>query len=317
MPESGELAVFSHLGRLLSLLPPDLELTAPLNGGLHLGLPSLLLLEKPVRSVFSLGHLPVQHFLLVVFQGAQVFDLPVDHGLTSLLLISETFLFSLFLHCFECLTFLCEGFDLLFFLNFLKSLGLFDLHELRVRVSEICAYLSNLLLTGNFTLLLTLQVLLSLPLDQFALKHLLFKLLDEVQFESLKLLANVPGVGLLEFVLLLELGAHLLVVLGHLLLLDFDPVSLDVGRDLLLALVHLLLSLLLVRHVAHQHLSLEGLHHVLLLVHRFVCPLNLLPPQLVLVILLLGVQSSPFNLISNTMGKQLEPTLITVIKSAI
>ena len=171
-------------------------------------------------------------------------------------------------------------------------------------------------MTGDFTLLLTLQVLFSLPLDQFAFEHLLFELLDEVEFEIFKLLANVPGVGLLEFVLLLELGAHLLIVLCHLLLLDFDPVCLDVGRDLLLALVHLLLGLLLVSHVAHQHLSLEGLHHVLLLVHRFVCPLNLLPPQLVLVILLLGIQSSPFNLISNTKGKRLESTLITVIKSA-
>ena len=303
MPESGELAVFSHLGRLLSLLPPDLELTAPLNGGLHLGLPSLLLLEKPVRSVLSLGHLPVQHFLLVVFQGAQLFNLPVDHGLTSLLLISKTLLFSLLFHCFKCLTFLREGFDLLFFFKFLKSFSLLDLHELCVCVSEICAYLSNLLLTGDFTLLLTLQVLFGLPFDQFAFKHLLFELLDEVEFEIFKLLANVPGVGLLKFVLLLELGAHLLIVLCHLLLLDFDPVCLDVARDLLLALVHLLLGLLLVSHVAHQHLSLEGLHHVLLLVHRFVCPLNLLPPQLVLVILLLSVQSSPFNLISNTMGK--------------
>ena len=59
LPELGEIAVLLHLGALLGLLPLDLELTASLDGGLHLGLPLLLLLVESVRSVFSLGHLPV------------------------------------------------------------------------------------------------------------------------------------------------------------------------------------------------------------------------------------------------------------------
>ena len=58
-PELGEVAVLGHLGGLLGLLPLDLELTAPLDGGLHLGFPLLLLLVESVRSVFGLGHLPV------------------------------------------------------------------------------------------------------------------------------------------------------------------------------------------------------------------------------------------------------------------
>ena len=128
LPEPGEVAVLGHLGRLLRLLPLDLELTAPLDGGLHLGLPSLLLLEESVRPVFRLGHLPVQHFLLVVLQGAQLFDLPVDHGLASLLLICETLFFSLFFHCFERLTLLSERLNFLFLFDFLEPFGFFDLH---------------------------------------------------------------------------------------------------------------------------------------------------------------------------------------------
>ena len=118
LPEPGELAVLGHLGRLLCLLPPDLELTAPLDGGLHLSLPPFLLLEESVRSVFSLGHLPVQHFFLVVLQSAQLFNLPVDHGLTSRLFIREALFFSLFFHCLKSLTFLSEQLNLLFLFNF-------------------------------------------------------------------------------------------------------------------------------------------------------------------------------------------------------
>jgi len=152
------------------------------------------------------------------------------------------------------------------------------------------------LLTCNFTLLFTLQVFLSLPLDKFALEHLLLELLDEVEFEVFELLADVLGVDLLELVLLLELGAHLLIVLGHLRLLDLDPVALNVLRNSLLAGGHHLLSLLLVCHIAHEHLTLEGLNHVLLLVHRLIRTLNLLSSQLVLVVLLFSVRLSTVNL---------------------
>lgn len=58
-PELGEVAVLGHLGGLLCLLSVDLELTASLDGGLHLGFPLLLLLVESVCSVFGLGHLPV------------------------------------------------------------------------------------------------------------------------------------------------------------------------------------------------------------------------------------------------------------------
>ena len=146
-------------------------------------------------------------------------------------------------------------------------------------------------------MLFALQVFLCLPLDKFTLEHLLLELLDEVELEVFELLADVLRVDLLELVLLLELGAHLLIVLGHLGLLDLDPMALDVLGNCLLAAGHYLLSLLLVRHVAHEHLTLEGLNHVLLLVHRFIRTLNLLATKLILIVLLFSVQYSTINLI--------------------
>jgi len=66
LPELGKLMLLLPLGGLGSLLALNLELAAPLDGRLHLCLALLLLLEQSVCSVFGLGHLPVQHFLLVV-----------------------------------------------------------------------------------------------------------------------------------------------------------------------------------------------------------------------------------------------------------
>ena len=169
-----------------------------------------------------------------------------------------------------------EGFNILLLFDLLTAFRFFDFQELIVSIGKIGTHLRNLLLASNFTLLLALQVFFSLPLDKFALEHLLLELLDEVEFEVFELLADVFGVDLLELVLLLELGAHLLIVLAHLVLLDLDPVALDVLRNSLLTIVHRLLSLLLVRHIAHKHLSFQGLHHVLLLMHRFVSLQNLL-----------------------------------------
>lgn len=120
-PELGEVFVLADLGAPLGRFPLDLELTASLDGGLHLGLPLLLLLVESVRSVFSLGHLPVQHFFLVVLQRAQLFDLAVDHALASLLFISKALHFSLLLHVLESFTLLSEGFDLNLFFNLLTT----------------------------------------------------------------------------------------------------------------------------------------------------------------------------------------------------
>ena len=62
------------------------------------------------------------------------------------------------------------------------------------------------------------------------------------------------------------------------------------------AVVHGLLGLLLVCHVAHQHFALQCLDHVLLLVHRLVRPLDLQTAKFVLVVLLFRILVSAINL---------------------
>ena len=163
----------------------------------------------------------------------------------------------------------------------------------------------------DFAQFFAFQVLLSLALDEFALEHLLFELLDEAEFEVLELLADVFRVGLLELVLLLELGAHLLVVLAHLLLLHLHPVRLNVPSNRLLPLRHRLLRLLLLSDITHQHLSLECLHQILLLEHSFVGFFDLLTSELVLIILLFSVESPSFDL---KQFKNVNIKIITVIK---
>mmetsp|Transcript_26481 Transcript_26481/g.35410 ORF Transcript_26481/g.35410 Transcript_26481/m.35410 type:complete len:213 (+) Transcript_26481:623-1261(+) len=208
---------------------------------------------------------------------SQLLNLVIDHALSGLLLILEALVLTLLLHVFKALTLFGEGLNFLLLFNLLEALGFLHPHELRVGFGQVGAHLGDLLLAHDFALLFALQVFLNLPLDEFALEHLFFQLLDEVQFEVLELLADVFCVRLLQLVLLLELGAHLLVVLVHLLALHLFPVLVDVAIDLLLAAHHDLLRLLLVRHVAHQHLALQSLDHVLLLSHRLVRSLNLLP----------------------------------------
>ena len=57
------------------------------------------------------------------------------------------------------------------------------------------------------------------------------------------------------------------------------------------------LGLLLVCHIAHEHLGLEGLDHVLALVHVEIGFLEGIAAQLILVVLLHSIHPSSFNLI--------------------
>ena len=277
-PELGELSVLLRLGLFLGVFALNLKLATTLDGGLHLGLALLLLLKETVGTIFSLGNLTIQDLLLVVLQLTQVLDLPVNEVLAGLLLGGKPLLLTLLLQTLEVLPLLSKRLDLLLLLDLLPPLCFLHLHQLLVRLGQVSPHLSHLLLTLDFALLLPLEVLLGLALDEFALEHLLLELLDVAELEVFELLADVLRVLLLQLVLLLELGAHLRVVLGHLGALDLDPVALDVAGNRLLAVVHGLLGFLFVGHVAHQHLPLEGLHHVLLLVHDLGRALDLLSP---------------------------------------
>ena len=212
--------------------------------------------------------------------------------------VGEALLFTLLLEVLKLFTLLSELIDLLFFLDFLKTFSFFNFHEFLVRICEVCAHLGDLLLALDFALLLALQVFLSLPFDELALEHLLFELLDEADFEVLELLADVFGVGLFELVLLLELSAHLLVVLFHLLFLDLDPVLFNFFLLRLFPRCQRLLSFLLVSHVAHHHFTLQCLNHVLVIMHLLLCFINSAQSELRLIFLFLSVLYSSGNLLT-------------------
>ena len=109
---------------------------------------------------------------------------------------------------------------------------------------------------------------------------------------------------------MLELGAHLLVILNHFVFLNFFPVLLHVLLDGEFAVFHGLLGLLLVCHVAHQHFALQCLDHVLLLVHRLVRPLDLQTAKFVLIVLLLRILASSLNL--HPIQKQTLPPTVSI-----
>lgn len=136
--------------------------------------------------------------------------------------------------------------------------------------------MSDLLLACDFTLLLSFQILLSLALDELTLKHLFLELLDIAQLEVFELLADIFCVCLLKLVLLLELSAHLFIVLGHFLALHLDKVLFNVSLHIIFALSRGLLGFLLISNIAHKHLAFKSLDHILLIVHRFSSFIDLL-----------------------------------------
>jgi hypothetical protein len=71
-------------------------------------------------------------------------------------------------------------------------------------------------------------------------------------------------------ILLFELFPKSLVVLLHFLFFKLFPLKLDLLLELLLPLLGLLLLLLLGDDIAHEHLTVEGLHHIGVIVELLV-----------------------------------------------
>ena len=93
----------------------------------------------------------------------------------------------------------------------------------------------------------------------------------------------------------------------------------DVTIDLLFAIVLYLLRLLLIGNIAHHHLTLESLDHVLALGHILIGPLDLLAAELVLIVLLLCIETSALKLVNSkingyTIMKKSEERLLDVTR---
>ena len=177
-PELSEVLVLLHLAGRLLLLSLDLEGPAPLNCCLHISLSLLLLLEEPVGSIFSFSDLSVQHLLFVVLKLPKVFNLTVNHFLSLVQFGLESLALSLFLHGFAIISLPCKFFNLLLFLSLLQKSSLLLFHLILIGFRQVSSHLGSAFLPLNFLLLFPLQILLNLPLDQFALKEFLLDLLD-------------------------------------------------------------------------------------------------------------------------------------------
>lgn len=97
-PELGELLLLLLLLVLFFRLALDLELAATLDRQFHFHLAAFRLLEQAISLVFGLRHLLIKHFLLVVANGSQIFDLSVDHCLPLALFVGEALRLPLMLH---------------------------------------------------------------------------------------------------------------------------------------------------------------------------------------------------------------------------
>lgn len=122
-PEFGEIFLLLRQSGLLSLLSLNLELATSFDSSFHLSFSQLLLLEKPVSTVFSLSYLPIKNLLLIVLQVTKLLDLSINHALTSGLLAGETGLFTFFLHVLEKFALLSELLNLFLLFDLLETLG--------------------------------------------------------------------------------------------------------------------------------------------------------------------------------------------------
>ena len=171
LPELGEFFLLSAGSFLLGLTSLHLHLSTLINGLLHLKLTALLLLEETVCLVLGLSYLLVENLLLVIFDGAELLNLPVDHLLSDGLLLLEAGLLSFLTHGVSILfrfliVFNASG---LHKINLLESLHFGDLGL--VRIDEVRSHLSSPLLFLELLQLFPLNVFFNLPLDKFTLEH--------------------------------------------------------------------------------------------------------------------------------------------------
>lgn len=186
-PEFGEFLVFLLGRNLLLYLPLDLKLSAALDGQFHLHFASFLLFEEAVCLVLGFCHLLVQDTLFLVSNGAELFNLMVDHALTFLLFFREPLLFFFLLHEVSGGFLLGKLLDLLFLRQLLLPGHSLDLDLLLVGSDQVGLHLLGALLTSKFTLFLALKVLFNLALDEFTFQHFFFQTLDVIQFKFFEL----------------------------------------------------------------------------------------------------------------------------------
>jgi len=107
---------------------------------------------------------------------------------------------------------------------------------------------------------------------------------------------NILGVLHLFMVFLFEFLTEPLVIFSHLLSLELFPLKINFLVEVLLLLRGGFLNLLFGSDIAHKHLTMKSLYHILIIVEHLICFVDLLLAELLLVGFLLSIYSSSLNL---------------------
>jgi len=296
LPELGKLELFSsNSGRLL-LLTAYLIRATLLYGCLHFTTASLLLLEGRRSLHLGLSHLSIKDFLLLIAHLHKVLDLTVDQHLLDLLLVGESFGHSRALQVLEGLLLSGVLIDAAILFLLLQCNSGLHLDEFLVGLLEFFADTDSLLSALQLLIALTLELLIDLLLDELAFELVFLVLLNVTHLEVLELILHHLGVGHLLRILFLKLFAESFVILLHLLLLEVFPLEINLLLKGLLSGLGNSLHVLLSGDIAHEHLGVQSLDLILVVVEHLIGLVQLLLAQHLLVILLFSINTSPLNL---------------------
>ena len=107
---------------------------------------------------------------------------------------------------------------------------------------------------------------------------------------------NTLGILHLFMILFFQFLTEPFVILGHFLSLELLPLKINLLLKGLLLFPRFHLDLLLSSDITHEHLAVEGLDHVLVVMEHLIGFIKLLLSESLLIRLLFGVNSSPFDL---------------------
>jgi hypothetical protein len=296
LPELLEVFLLLALHFTIHFAFLDLMFTGLFDGCLELSAAGLLLFEEATSLFLCFSYLLVQDLLLLALQLREVDGLLFDHLLSDLLLFLESLGFTVLLQLINvllllgifvlsALMFVLTAFDFLF-ISFEVLIGLIKF----ITGTGLLGTSLEFLETGGF------EVFTGLALDELSLHDLILHLLYIVHLRLVELVLDDFSCILLSLVHLFKPLLHPLVVLLHLYDVILDPALFDSLVLLEAALLKFNLSVSLLKHIAHEHLRVEGLDLVLRFIGLPVCLLQGLPTFLLVEGFFLFIDTSPSQL---------------------
>jgi len=183
LPELSKFLLLSLFVRELLIFPIDLVFSALLDSTLKFKSLSLLIFEKLIGFVLSLGDLLIKNLLFLISNLHELSNLSVDELLSGSKFVLEPLILFSFFEMAEGVPFLGILLDSLVFLSLLKSDFGLDLKEFFVGFFEFLPSLSSSLLALHVSKFFSFDFLFNLLFDQLAFELLLLHLFDVVELE--------------------------------------------------------------------------------------------------------------------------------------